>query len=112
MQVQKESLPDDPDSDGLLGHEIFLPYEDKTYIIPCLVKKWFTHLCVRSLRNLGLDWSPPWIYDSSVKNKNLESQFGITKIRHKSCGTAFMMHICLESGIDIRSAHLQIFRIF
>ena len=102
VQVQQESLSEvilDPDSDGLFGplfgREIFLPYKDETYIIPYLVKDWFTHLCVRSLRNLESQYQ----------------RFGITKIRHKSCGTAFMMHICLESGIDIRSAHLQIFRI-
>ena len=92
------------------GHRIFLPYEDKEYyIIPDLVKDWFAHLCVKSIRNLGLAWSPPWVIDSSVQNRTLESQyqrFGITKIRYKSCGTAFMMHICLESGIDIRSAHI------
>ena len=100
VQVQQESLSEvilDPDSDGLFGREIFLPYKDKTYIIPWLVKNWFTHLCVRSLRNLESQYQ--------------YQRFGIEKIRHKSCGTAFMMHICLESGIDIRSAHLQIFRI-
>ena len=96
MQVQQESLSEDI-LDGLFGRDIFLPYKDETYIIPYLVKKWFTHLCVRSLRNLESQYQ--------------YQRFGITKIRHKSCGTAFMMHICLESGIDIRSAHLQIFRI-
>ena len=93
VQVQQESLSEvilDPDSDGLFGREIFLPYKDETYIIPYLVKKWFTHLCVRSLGNL----------------KSQYQRFRITKIGHKSCGTAFMMHICLDSGIDIRSTHL------
>ena len=98
MQVQQESLSEvilDPDSDGLFGREIFLPYKDETYIIPYLVKNWFTSLCVRSLRNLESDYQ----------------RFGITKEpRNKSCGTAFMMHICLDSGIDIRSAHLQKFK--
>ena len=97
VQVQQESLSEvilDPDSDGLFGREIFLPYKDETYIIPYLVKDWFTHLCVRSLRNLESQYQ----------------RFGITKVRNKSCGTAFMMHICLDSGIDIRSAHLQKFK--
>ena len=60
VQVEQESLSEvilDPDSDGLFGRDIFLPYKDETYIIPYLVKKWFTHLCVRSLRNLGLQGS-------------------------------------------------------
>ena len=73
-----------------LDVRFFLPCKDKTFIAPYLVKKWFTRLCQNSL---GI----------------LESQhqhFGITKIRNKSCGTAFMMHICLDSGIDIRSTHL------
>ena len=121
MQVQEESISEDifdsyKINDGSTyyrygGFHIFLPYKDKTfYIIPDIVKHWFVHLCMRSIRNLGLVWNPPdELHDSSVKNKCLESQyqrFGITKIRNKSCGTAFMMHICLESGIDIRSAHL------
>ena len=93
MQVQQESLSEYI-LDGLFGRDIFLPYKDETYIIPYLVKEWFTHLCVRSLRNLESQYQ----------------RFGITKIRHKSCGTAFMMHICLDSEIDIRSAHLQKFK--
>ena len=93
MQVQQESLSEDI-LDGLFGRDIFLPYKDETYIIPYLVKEWFTHLCVRSLRNLESQYQ----------------RFGITKVRNKSCGTAFMMHICLDSGIDIRSAHLQKFK--